>query len=108
MSNANQTQGIIEHPDYQTDAIVSKTIVKKESGTITLFAFDKGQELSEHTTPYDAVVHISDGLAEIIIGGTPHKVAAGNTIRMPANVPHAVRAPEPFTMLLCMIKEINR
>jgi quercetin dioxygenase-like cupin family protein len=71
---------------------------------VTVFSFDKGQGLSEHTAPFDALVHVIEGQAEIIIGGTPHPVSAGEVILMPANVPHAVRAPERFKMLLTMIK----
>lgn len=90
--------------DYQTDGIVSKRIIQQEKGNITLFAFDEGQKLSEHTAPFDAVVQILDGSADIIIGGNPHTLSAGETIIMPANVPHAVNAQQRFKMLLTMIR----
>ncbi|MHC4122146.1 MAG: cupin domain-containing protein, partial [Planctomycetota bacterium] len=90
--------------EYATDSIVSKTILDKSAGTITLFAFDKGQKLSEHTAPYDAVVQVLDGLAKLTIGGEDIKVVAGEIIIMPANVPHAVAAEENFKMLLTMIR----
>jgi quercetin dioxygenase-like cupin family protein len=90
---------------YAREAVVSKTLVKKSTGTITLFAFDKGQELSEHTAPFDAVVEIVDGEAEVIVGGTSLIVKAGEMVIMPANIPHAVKAPKRFKMLLTMIRE---
>lgn len=90
--------------DYQDGSIVSKIIVKKEKGNITLFAFDKDQGLSEHTAPFDAVVNVIDGKAEVIIGGNSNIVETGQTILMPANIPHAVNAVERFKMMLIMIK----
>ena len=90
--------------DYATGAVVSKTILDKKAGTLTLFAFDKGQGLSEHTAPFDATVQIVDGLAELTVGGIPHVVKAGQLFIMPANVPHSVRAVERFKMLLIMIR----
>ncbi len=90
--------------DYQSGSIVSKTIVKKEKGNITLFAFDKDQGLSEHTAPFDAVINVIDGRAEVIIGGNPNIVETGQTILMPANIPHAVNAIEKFKMMLIMVK----
>ena len=90
--------------DYSTDAVVSKTVLDKPAGTITLFAFDKGQGLSEHTAPYDAVVLVLDGSAKLTIGGQAQPVCAGQIIIMPANVPHAVYAHERFKMLLIMIR----
>ncbi len=90
--------------DYPKDAIVSKTLIKKETGTVTLFAFDKGQGLSEHTAPFDAMVHIMDGEAIIIIDGNEHSLSKGEFIIMPANIPHAVDARSQFKMLLTMIK----
>jgi quercetin dioxygenase-like cupin family protein len=90
--------------DYADDSIVSKTIIDKPVGTITLFAFDKGQKLSEHTAPYDAVVQVFDGRAQLSIGGKQTTVEAGEIIIMPANVPHAVAAQERFKMLLTMIR----
>jgi quercetin dioxygenase-like cupin family protein len=91
--------------EYASDSVVSKMIIKKETGNLTLFAFDKGQSLSEHTAPFDAAVQILDGTAEIIIGGESHILSAGEFIVMPADIPHAVKANEKFKMLLTMIKE---
>ena len=90
--------------DYAKDAIVSKTLMKKDTGTVTLFAFDKGQGLSEHTAPFDAMVHIMDGDAIIIIDGKEHSLSNGEFIIMPANIPHGVTARSQFKMLLTMIK----
>ncbi len=90
--------------DYQKDAVVSKTLIKKEAGTVTLFAFDAGQELSEHTAPYDALAHILDGAAEWRVGGQSINAPAGTVVMLPANVPHAVVARQPFKMLLTMIR----
>jgi quercetin dioxygenase-like cupin family protein len=90
--------------DYADDSIVSKTIIDKSVGTITLFAFDRGQNLSEHTAPYDAVVQVLDGRGQLSIGGKQTTVSAGQLIIMPANVPHAVAAEEKFKMLLTMIR----
>jgi len=90
--------------DYAEGSVVSKTLLKKEIGNITLFAFDQGQGLSEHTAPFDAVVHILDGVAEITIGGQPQIVAAGELLIMPANIAHSLHAKERFKMLLVMIR----
>jgi len=90
--------------DYQDGSVVSKELIKKEKGTVTLFAFDKGQGLSEHTAPFDALVYIIEGKAEISISGKAHSLAAGETIIMPANKPHFLKAIERFKMLLVMIK----
>jgi quercetin dioxygenase-like cupin family protein len=90
---------------YATDSIVSKTILDKPTGTLTLFAFDQGQKLSEHTSPYDATVQVIAGRATVTIAGQDHDVAAGEMIIMPAHVPHAVAAAEPFKMLLIMIRD---
>jgi len=90
--------------DYADDSIVSKAIIDKPVGTITLFAFDKGQGLSEHTAPYDAVVQALDGRADLTIGGKLTNVSAGQLIIMPANIPHAVAANGRFKMLLTMIR----
>ncbi len=89
---------------YQDDAIISREIIKKDVGTVTLFAFDKGQGLSEHTAPFDALVYIVDGVAEIIISGKSHTAKKGEMIIMPANKPHALKAIKKFKMLLVMIK----
>jgi quercetin dioxygenase-like cupin family protein len=92
------------HVDYADGSVVSKTLIKKEIGTITLFAFDQGQGLSEHTAPFDAVVYILDGEADITIGGQPRTVRNGQMLIMPANVSHALQAKEKFKMLLVMIR----
>ncbi len=89
---------------YQEGAIVSRTLLDRKAGTITLFAFDQGQGLSEHTTPYDAWLYVIDGEAEITISGTPYRLHAGESIILPANQPHAVKAVTPFKMLLVMIR----
>lgn len=90
--------------EYQDGGIVSKQVIKNSAGNISLFAFDKGQGLSEHTAPFDAVVQVIDGVAEVIIDGKKHIVTKGEMIIMPANVPHALNAPEPFKMCLIMLK----
>ncbi len=90
--------------EYQAGSVVSKTLIKKETGTVTLFAFDKDQGLSEHTAPFDALVHVLDGKAEITIAGDPIDVIGGEIIIMPAGKPHALRAVERFKMMLVMIK----
>ena len=90
--------------DYQEGSVVSRTIVTKETGTVTLFAFDKEQGLSEHTTPYDAMVHVLDGEVEVTISGNSSRVKTGEIIIMPANEPHALKAVDRFKMLLTMIK----
>lgn len=90
--------------DYAPNSIVSRTIKKSKQGTLTLFAFDAGEELSEHSAPFDAFVQILDGEAEIIIDNKPVKTSVGETILMPANVPHAVVAQQKFKMLLIMIR----
>jgi quercetin dioxygenase-like cupin family protein len=92
------------HIEYADNSVVSKTLIKKEIGNITLFAFDKGQGLSEHTAPFDAVVHILDGKAEITIGGDPQIVRQGEMLIMPANISHALQAIEQFKMVLIMIR----
>lgn len=89
---------------YADDAVISKTLLDKPTGTLTLFSFDAGQGLSEHTAPFDATVQILEGKAAITINGKPQEVAAGNLIIMPANVPHALKAEERFKMLLIMIR----
>jgi quercetin dioxygenase-like cupin family protein len=99
-----KAQNLAELVEYADDSIVSKTILDKPAGTITLFAFDKGQKLSEHTAPYDAVVQVVDGRARLTIGGQPKDVCAGQVIIMPGHVPHAVEADERFKMLLIMIR----
>ena len=91
--------------EYQAGAVVSRTLIDKKTGTVTLFAFDKGQGLSEHTAPFDAMVYLLDGEAQVTISGTPLKVKTGEMVVMPANQPHALKAIKPFKMLLVMIRE---
>jgi len=95
---------LAENISYAIGAVVSKTLLKKQTGTATLFAFDAGQGLSEHMAPFDAMVYVLDGKATIFIGGEPHKVGNGEMIIMPANVSHALHAEERFKMLLIMIR----
>jgi quercetin dioxygenase-like cupin family protein len=90
--------------EYQAGSVVSRALVKDKAGTVTAFAFAAGEGLSEHTTPYDALVCVVDGQAELVIGGAAHTVAAGQIIRLPANVPHSVQAGVRFKMLLVMIR----
>ncbi|MFC1920906.1 cupin domain-containing protein [Chloroflexota bacterium] len=90
--------------EYQGDSVVSKTIIDKQAGTVTLFAFGKGQGLSEHTAPYDALVYIVEGKAEISISGKANLLEEGEMIIMPADEPHALKATEDFKMMLVMIK----
>jgi len=89
---------------YQDGTVASRTLIDKQVGTVTVFAFDEGQGLSEHTVPYDAFVQILDGEAEITIAGEPHHLSAGQMIIMPANKPHLLRAVKQFKMLLVMIR----
>ncbi len=114
MGNSNEQAGtdkligqaisLADMVDYQEGSVVSRTVIKQKTGTITMFAFGEDQGLSEHTSPFDAVVYILDGEAEISIGGKPQKVKAGETILMPANVPHALHAEVQFKMLLVLIR----
>jgi quercetin dioxygenase-like cupin family protein len=90
--------------DYAPGAVVSRTLVKSTAGTLTVFAFDQGEELSEHTTPFDAHVQVLEGCAELVIGGESVLPKAGETVLMPADVPHAVKAIAPFKMLLILIR----
>lgn len=90
--------------DYSDGAIVSKTVLKKQTGNISLFAFAKGESLSEHTASFDALIQVVDGKGEIIIGDKPYILETGQSIVMPANIPHAVKAIEKFKMVLTMIK----
>ena len=93
--------------DYADGAVVSKTLMNKKAGTLTLFAFDAGQSLSEHTSPYDATVYVVDGEASMMIDGVEKKAKAGELMIMPANIPHDVRAVERFKMLLIMIRDAD-
>jgi quercetin dioxygenase-like cupin family protein len=90
---------------YQSGSIVSREIVSQKTGTVTAFAFDEGQQLSEHTAPFDALVICLDGEAEIMIGGEPYRLGQSDMIIMPANIPHALKAVKRFKMLLVMIKK---
>ena len=103
--NLNKTSKIANIVDYQPDAVVSKTLIKKDKGTVTVFAFDKGQGLSDHTAPFDALVQIVDGKADIIIDGKSNITNVGELTIIPANVPHSLKAIENFKMMLVMIKE---
>jgi quercetin dioxygenase-like cupin family protein len=95
----------LEVVSYQSKAVVSKVLVHSKGGTVTLFAFDQGEGLSEHTAPFDALVLVLEGSAEVTIGGTPHRLDPNDFILMPANVPHALHAVERFKMMLTMIRE---
>jgi len=104
MSENISPQKLIESVEYQNSSIVSKQILKKPNGNITLFAFDKDESLTEHTSPYEAVVYMVDGEMEIKIGGNPYNVKAGEIIVMPPDVPHGLKATIKSKMLLTMIK----
>jgi quercetin dioxygenase-like cupin family protein len=95
---------LAQRVEYADQAIVSSTLVDGEAGTLTVFAFDAGQHLSTHSAPYDAIVQVLDGEADITVGGVEHKVGAGQVIIMPADVPHGLRAPGRFKMLLTMFR----
>lgn len=103
-SMMSQPADLSDLVDYQDGSIVSKEIIKSEKGTVTLFAFDKGQGLSEHIAPFDALAYNFDGKAEITIDGRPHILETGKIVTMPANKSHAVKAIERFKMLLIMIR----
>jgi len=90
--------------DYQDGSVVSREIISKKTGTVTIFAFDEGQGLSEHTAPFDALVYVFDGEVEISISGKPFRVKQGEVVIMPANQPHALKAIKRFKMMLTMIK----
>jgi quercetin dioxygenase-like cupin family protein len=104
MENPTEVQHAVDMVSYQDGAIVSRIVVKRDAGNVTLFAFDAGQELTEHTSPFDALVHVVEGEAEIRIAGTPYRLRAGDLIIMPAQRPHAVKAAARFKMLLTMIR----
>ena len=99
-----EAHDLVQLVDYADGSIVSREIAKNDAGTLTLFAFDAGQGLSEHSAPFDAIVHILDGEAQIVIDGKPVCAAAGQLVVMPANVPHAVNAEQRFKMLLIMLR----
>ena len=101
---SGKTAALSDLIEYQQGSVVSRALVKKKSGTVTVFAFDSGEGLSEHTAPYDAIVEVLDGLARITIDGEDFRVEAGEIIILPANRPHSVHAEQRFKMLLTMIK----
>jgi quercetin dioxygenase-like cupin family protein len=101
LGHVAQLAGLV---NYEEGSVVSRTIIDKKAGTVTLFAFDKGQGLSEHTAPFDALVCLIDGQAEVIISGKSLEVKQGEMVIMPANQPHALRATQQFKMMLVMIK----
>ncbi len=107
MENMDTNQPVILKDDitYSPDSIVSKTLLENDGGTITLFAFDQGQNLSEHTAPFDAEVIVLEGKADVFIAGKINVVPEGGMILMPADIPHAVKASEKFKMLLIMIQK---
>lgn len=108
MTDLNDLKGkpvnLADGISYADGAVVSKTLLDKKTGTLTLFSFDAGQGLSEHTSPYDATVQILEGEATLMIGGKPVKAKAGELVIMPAGIPHDVRAEKRFKMLLIMIR----
>ena len=95
---------LVELVDYQEGAVVSRTVIDKKTGTLTLFAFDEGQGLSEHTAPYDATVCVLDGEAQIVVADRALRLQAGEVVILPANVRHAVKAVKKFKMLLIMVR----
>jgi quercetin dioxygenase-like cupin family protein len=101
---AAKPERLAELVQYQEGSIVSREILKRPTGTVTLFAFSEGQGLSEHTAPFDALVQVLDGEAHITIGGAPVSVVSGQGVVMPANVPHALHAQKRFKMMLVMIR----
>jgi quercetin dioxygenase-like cupin family protein len=109
MSDAGNLIGVVLHikdmVSYQPGSVVSRTVIDKSVGTVTVFAFDSGQGLSEHTAPFDALVQVVDGTADITIAGSVHTVREGEMIIMPANKPHALKANPRFKMLLIMIRQ---
>jgi quercetin dioxygenase-like cupin family protein len=99
-----QKSSLVDMVSYQDGAVVSRTLIDKKTGTVTLFSFGEGQGLSEHTAPFDALVQVLDGEAEITIAGKPYHLDAGEIIVMPAGVPHALKAARRFKMMLTMIR----
>ena len=104
MSSEPQVTSLADLVDYQEGSVVSKTLIKKETGTVTLFAFDQGQGLSEHTAPFDALVCVLDGEVEIMISGHPHVLKTGEMVILPVNERHSLRAVKRFKMMLTMIR----
>ena len=101
---SNLPADVADLVEYQTGSIVSHALVKAKAGTVSVFAFDAGEGLSEHTAPYDALLVVVDGRAKVTIAGAAHDVASGQLLRLPANIPHAVQAEERFKMMLVMIR----
>jgi quercetin dioxygenase-like cupin family protein len=99
-----QPADVVDMVAYQPGSIVSRTLIKSKNGSVTLFAFDEGERLSEHTAPFDAMVHVIHGRATVSVAGSPHTVATGQLIHLPAHVPHALHAIERFKMMLVMIR----
>ncbi len=99
-----QIANVLELANYQEGAVVSREVVKRPTGSVTIFAFDEGQGLSEHTAPFDALVQVLDGEVEINIAGNPHRLHCGEMILMPASQPHALKAITRFKMILTMIR----
>lgn len=104
MNREAEAQNLLDLVDHQEGTVVSKTLIEKKAGSVTLFAFDQGQGLSEHTAPFDAMVCVLDGKAEVTISGNPIDLGRGEMVIMPANKPHALKALEKFKMMLIMIK----
>ena len=100
----SETVRLMDLVNYQEGAVVSRTLLKRATGTVTLFAFDEGQGLSEHTAPFDALAHLLEGEAEIVVSGKPLKTKTGEAVLMPANQPHSLKALTKFKMLLTMIR----
>lgn len=105
VNDGTQPQNFVELLSYQENSVVSRQLIKKDVGNVTLFAFDRGEGLSEHTAPYDALVLVLDGEADVIIDGTAHRVHRGEMITMPAGRPHQIKAPQRFKMMLIMIRD---
>ncbi len=101
---SNKPEELATMVTYQKDSIVSRRIIHRDTGNVTLFAFDEGQELTEHTSPYNALIYVVDGESDVSIAKQPHLVETGDIILLPANVPHAVKAAKKFKMLLTMIR----
>lgn len=104
MNRETEAQNLLDLVDHQEGTVVNKTLIEKKAGSVTLFAFDQGQGLSEHTAPFDAMVCVLDGKAEVTISGNPIDLGRGEMVIMPANKPHALKALEKFKMMLIMIK----
>ena len=104
MNRETEAQNLLDLVDHQEGTVVSKTLIEKRTGSVTLFAFDQGQGLSEHTAPFDAMVCVLEGKAEVTISGNPINLGRGEMVIMPANKPHALKALEKFKMMLIMIK----